>query len=130
MSGRDRLPLAKTAICMLVHELKPGDKVSMVVYAGAVGMVLEPTPASDKETILTAMDRLEAGGSTAGGRGIELAYAVAEKNFTKGAANRIILATDGDFNVGIADPRKLRDFVGRKRETGVFLTVLGFGVGN
>jgi len=130
MRGRDRLPLAKTAICMLVHELKPGDKVSMVVYAGAAGTVLEPTPASARETILTAMDRLTAGGSTAGGRGIELAYSIAEKNFIKGAANRIILATDGDFNVGIADPRKLRDYVARKRDTGIFLTVLGFGIGN
>ncbi len=130
MRGRDRLPLAKTAICMLVYELKPGDRVSMVVYAGAAGTVLEPTPASDKETILSAMDRLRAGGSTAGGRGIQLAYAIAERNFVKGAANRIILATDGDFNVGIASPRKLRDYVARKRATGIFLTVLGFGIGN
>jgi len=130
MAGPDRLPLAKTAICMLVHELKPDDRVSMVVYAGAAGTVLAPTAASDSEAILTALDRLSAGGSTAGGRGIQLAYAIAEKNFVKGAANRIVMATDGDFNVGIADPRKLRDYVARKRDTGIFLTVLGFGMGN
>lgn len=130
MRSADKLPLAKTAICMLTHELKPDDRIALVVYAGAAGVVLEPTPAARKSEILEAMDQLEAGGSTAGGEGVELAYALAEAHFRAGAANRILLATDGDFNVGVADPRQLRDYVARKRRSGVFLTVLGFGMGN
>ncbi|MEC9346651.1 MAG: von Willebrand factor type A domain-containing protein [Pseudomonadota bacterium] len=130
MGSADKLPLARTSICMLVHELKADDRIAMVVYAGAAGVALEPTPVERKAEILDAMDRLEAGGSTAGGQGIELAYALAEANFRAGAANRIVLATDGDFNVGIADPRHLRDYVARKRDTGIFLTVLGYGMGN
>jgi Ca-activated chloride channel homolog len=92
--------------------------------------VLEPTPGNDKAKILGALDQLSAGGSTAGGEGIALAYTMAERNFNKGAVNRVILATDGDFNVGIADPKRLEDFVSRKRETGIYLSVLGFGGGN
>lgn len=130
MRALDKLPLAKTAICMLVHQLKADDHIAMVVYAGAAGVVLEPTSAKEKSKILEAMDKLHAGGSTAGGQGVELAYALAEAHFQKDAANRIVLATDGDFNVGIADPRKLRDYVAKKRATGVYLTTLGFGMGN
>lgn len=130
MSSRDKLPLAKAAICLLVHELDARDRVSLVVYAGAAGAVLEPTSASERETILAALDRLEAGGSTAGGEGIALAYQLARASFDEGAANRIILTSDGDFNVGIADPRRLGAFVARERESGVYLTVLGFGGGN
>ncbi len=130
MTAMDKLPLAKTAICMLTHELKSDDRIAMVVYAGAAGVVLEPTPAKEKSKILDAMDKLQAGGATAGGQGIELAYGLAEAHFQKNAANRIILATDGDFNVGIANPRHLTDYVARKRDTGIFLTVLGFGMGN
>jgi Ca-activated chloride channel family protein len=91
---------------------------------------LKPTPAHERETVLAALDDLESGGSTAGGEGIRLAYSLAEKSFRKDGVNRIVLATDGDFNVGIHEPRRLRDFVSRKRKTGVFLTVLGFGLGN
>lgn len=130
MSSQDKLPLAKTAVCMLLHQLNSRDRVAIVVYAGAAGTALEPTPASEREIVLAALDKLKAGGSTAGGEGIRLAYALAEKSFRKDGVNRVILASDGDFNVGISDPRKLRDFVARKRETGVFLTVLGFGLGN
>ncbi len=130
MSSRDKLPLAKAAICLLVHELDARDRVALVVYAGAAGAVLEPTSGTERETILTALDRLEAGGSTAGGEGIALAYELARANFDEEASNRIILTSDGDFNVGIADPRRLGDFVARERESGVYLTVLGFGGGN
>lgn len=130
MSSRDKLPLSKTAVCMLLHKLNADDHVSLVVYVGAAGAVLEPTVASEREIVLRALDRLEAGGSTAGGAGIELAYDLAEKSFQAGGVNRVILASDGDFNVGISEPRHLRDFVARKRETGVFLSVLGFGLGN
>ena len=130
MMPADRLPLAKTGICMLMHELDARDRVSLVVYAGSAGVVLEPTSGAERETVLAALDRLNAGGSTAGGQGIELAYKTARKNFNANAVNRIILASDGDFNVGIADPSKLGDFVARERSSGVFLTVLGFGGGN
>jgi Ca-activated chloride channel homolog len=130
MSALNKLPLVKASICMLLDELKSDDTVSLVVYAGVVGLVLSPTRISEKETVLNALDRLNPRGSTAGGKGIELAYSVARDNFIKDAVNRVILATDGDFNVGINNPRALRDFVARKRETGIFLTVLGFGTGN
>jgi Ca-activated chloride channel family protein len=102
----------------------------MVVYAGAAGMVLEPTRGAEKAKILAALDRLHAGGSTAGGEGIRQAYELAKANFHKDAVNRVILATDGDFNVGITDPNALESFVARERASGVFLTVLGFGGGN
>ena len=115
---------------MLVETLDPKDSVAIVVYAGAAGTVLEPVKAEEKRKIFAALDRLTAGGSTAGGEGIRQAYALAEANFDPDGINRVILATDGDFNVGIRKPEELKGFVERKRETGIFLTVLGFGRGN
>ena len=130
MGAPDKLPLLKKAMRLLVDELGPDDRVSIVVYAGAAGTVLEPTKGSEKGKILAALDRLSAGGSTAGGEGIRQAYALAEQNFDKDAVNRVILATDGDFNVGIADPDRLEAFVSEKRDAGIYLTALGFGRGN
>jgi Ca-activated chloride channel family protein len=130
MHGADRLPLVKQSMQMLLNSLQPDDTVAIVVYAGAAGQVLEPTPVKQKQKILAALDRIRAGGSTAGGEGIKLAYSLAEANFNKNAVNRIILATDGDFNVGINDHDELKGFVERKRQQGIFLSVLGFGQGN
>ena len=130
MDEPNKLPLLKRSFRLLVDQLQPDDKVSIVVYAGSAGTVLPPTSGADKAAILAALDNLSAGGSTAGGEGIRQAYQLAEANFDKNAVNRVILATDGDFNVGITDPNALEDFVARKRETGIFLTVLGFGEGN
>ena len=115
---------------MLVDKLRADDKVSIVVYAGAAGTVLEPTPGNEKQKILQALENLEAGGSTAGGAGIELAYNLAQENFVKNGNNRIILATDGDFNVGESSDRAMEKLIEQKRKSGVFLTVLGFGMGN
>ncbi len=128
MGSPDKLPLVKTALAGLAGELSPKDKVSIVVYAGAAGMVLEPT--SDTAKIRRALESLEAGGSTAGGAGIELAYRIAEDNFIKGGVNRVILATDGDFNVGVSDTKALIELVEKKRDSGITLTTLGFGQGN
>ncbi|MGE3866387.1 MAG: von Willebrand factor type A domain-containing protein [Hyphomonadaceae bacterium] len=128
MQPDDRLPLAKKIFRQLTDDLGPKDRVSIVVYASATGAVLEPT--SDKAKMLSALDRLSAGGSTAGGEGLALAYALAERNFSKSAINRVIIATDGDFNVGIVDPARLEDFVAQKRASGIYLSVLGFGRGN
>lgn len=130
MNSPDKLPLLKSALRMLVAELRPVDRVGIVVYAGAAGLVLPPTPGSDKRSILEAIDRLSAGGSTAGGAGIELAYRVAEEHFLPEGTNRVLLATDGDFNVGVSDRGGLERLIETKRETGVYLTVLGFGTGN
>jgi Ca-activated chloride channel family protein len=130
MNSPDKLPLLKNSLSMLVDTLSPEDSVGIVVYAGAAGTILEPTKIREKGKILTALDRLQAGGSTAGGDGIRLAYALAEMNYQKDAVNRVILATDGDFNVGITDRNELQSFIERKRQTGVFLSVLGFGQGN
>jgi len=130
MGSADKLPLVKQSMELLLSQLKQDDTVAIVVYAGAAGMVLEPTKVSDKQEILAAMNQLKAGGSTAGGAGIELAYQLAQNHFDKRAVNRIILATDGDFNVGINNPQRLKDFVERKREQGIYLSVLGFGQGN
>jgi Ca-activated chloride channel family protein len=130
MDEPNKLPLLKRAFSLLVNQLGANDTVSIVVYAGSAGVVLEPTKASDKAKILAALDNLWAGGSTAGAEGIVLAYRLAEQNKIEGGINRVILATDGDFNVGISDPADLIDFVKEKRETGVFLSVLGFGMGN
>ncbi len=130
MNSADKLPLVKQSMSMLLDTLHPEDTIAIAVYAGAAGQVLAPTPAKDKQTILNALNRLNAGGSTAGGQGIKLAYQLAEANFNKEAVNRIILATDGDFNVGIRNSEELKGFVERKREQGVFLSVLGFGQGN
>ncbi len=130
MNEPKKLPLLKKTMRLLVNQLGPEDTVSMVVYAGAAGTVLEPTKGSQKEKILNALSKLHAGGSTAGGEGIRRAYELAEANFIEDGVNRVVLATDGDFNVGISDPQRLKGFVERKRESGVFLTVLGFGRGN
>lgn len=130
MNSPDKLPLLKNSLKMLLNTLNEDDTVSIVTYAGHTGVALEPTPVSQKSTILNAMDNLRAGGGTAGAAGIELAYKMAEENFNDEAVNRVILATDGDFNVGISDPKKLEEYVEKKRNTGIFLSVLGFGQGN
>ncbi|MFW6303730.1 MAG: vWA domain-containing protein [Candidatus Sumerlaeota bacterium] len=130
MNSDDKLGLLKKGMHMLVSQLRPQDRVAIVVYAGSAGMVLDSTPGDQKEAILGAIDRLSAGGSTAGGEGIELAYKIAEESFQKGANNRVILGTDGDFNVGVSDTGSLTRLIEDKRETGVFLSVLGFGRGN
>jgi Ca-activated chloride channel family protein len=128
MSSADKLPLVKTALAGLADELSPRDKVSIVVYAGAAGLVLPPT--SDPREVRDALDRLSAGGSTAGGAGLQLAYQIARDNFVRGGVNRILLATDGDFNVGVSDPKALIRMVEEQREGGITLTTLGFGQGN
>ena len=128
MSSPDKLPLVKTAMRQLAGQLTEQDRVSIVVYAGAAGVVLEPT--NSEARIKDAITRLNAGGSTAGGAGIQLAYSLAEANRIEGGVNRVILATDGDFNVGISDKDALIQLIEQKRESGVTLTVLGFGRGN
>jgi len=130
MNSPDKLPLVKQSMELLLTSLDPDDTVAIVVYAGAAGTVLEPTAVKDKQKIINAMNQLSAGGSTAGAQGIRLAYELAEANFDPEAVNRVILATDGDFNVGITNQRELLSFIERKREQGVFLSVLGFGQGN
>ncbi|WP_411819288.1 VWA domain-containing protein [Hyphococcus formosus] len=130
MNAENKLPLVKKSVELLVDEMSRDDRLSIVVYAGAAGVVLEPTPGNKKTKIIEALNNLEAGGSTAGGEGLELAYKLAEENFAEDAINRIILATDGDFNVGITDPGSLEDFVAQKRKGGIYLTILGFGQGN
>ncbi len=130
MNNADKLPLLKRAFSLLADNLRPQDKVSIVVYAGASGVVLEPTSGSDKGEILAALDRLSAGGSTNGGAGIHSAYALAKKGFIQGGINRVILATDGDFNVGTTSEGDLIRLIEDKRKSGVFLSVLGFGSGN
>ena len=128
MESQDKLPLVKKALMQLADRLTPRDRVSIVVYAGAAGMVLEPT--SKKEYVKAALDCLSAGGSTAGGDGIKLAYSVARATFVQGGINRIFLATDGDFNVGINDNKALEALVKKNRDDGITLTTLGFGQGN
>jgi len=130
MDAPNKLPLALAGFRMLAEELNAQDRLSIVVYAGAAGAVLEPTRGDDTRRIQRALDQLHAGGSTAGGEGLALAYAMAERNFSAEAVNRVILATDGDFNVGMTDTEQLQDFIERKRESGVYLSVLGFGQGN
>ena len=130
MNAPDKLPLLINSFRLLVDTLDADDTVSIVVYAGSAGTVLEPTKVAEKGKILAALDRLRAGGSTAGGEGIRQAYALAQENFDKDGINRVILATDGDFNVGIRDTEELKGFVERKRDTGIYLSVLGFGRGN
>ncbi len=130
MSDPNKLPLLKSSLAMLVEQLREQDYVSMVVYAGAAGLVLEPTSGANKKEILTALDRLEAGGSTAGGAGIKLAYDIAKQHFKKGGNNRVILATDGDFNIGESSNGGMERLIEEKRKEGVFLTVLGYGMGN
>ncbi|WP_296384599.1 von Willebrand factor type A domain-containing protein [Winogradskyella sp.] len=130
MSSQNKLPLLKSAFKLLVNQLRGKDKVSIVVYAGAAGVVLEPTSGDNKEKILAALNNLQSGGSTAGGAGIKLAYKLAEKNFKKKGNNRVILATDGDFNVGASSDNDMKTLIEEKRKSGVFLSVLGFGYGN
>ena len=130
MSPQERLPLIKQALRMLVKKMTENDRVAMVVYASSSGVVLESTSCVNKEKILEAIDRLEAGGSTNGGQGIQKAYALAEENFIKSGVNRVILATDGDFNVGITDQNQLIDLIQKKAKSGVFLTTLGVGTDN
>jgi Ca-activated chloride channel family protein len=130
MNAPDKLPLVQQSLSMLLDQLGPQDTVAIVAYAGSAGTVLEPTPAGQKVRIRAAIDRLGAGGSTAGAEGIRQAYALAERNLDPKGVNRVILATDGDFNVGITDPNALKGFVERERGKGVFLSVLGFGMGN
>jgi Ca-activated chloride channel family protein len=130
MQGPERIGLVKASMKMLVDQLRPQDKVSIVVYAGAAGLVLSPTSGEDKTKIKEAIDRLEAGGSTAGGAGIKLAYKTAKENFAKGGNNRVILCTDGDFNVGVSSDDDMERLIEEERKSGVFLTVLGYGMGN
>ncbi len=130
MNSPNKLPLLKSAFKLLVNQLREKDKVSIVVYAGAAGLVLEPTSGANKQRILEALNNLQAGGSTAGGAGIELAYKIAQENFIDGGNNRVILATDGDFNVGASSNQSMEDLIVEKRKSGVFLTALGFGMGN
>lgn len=130
MDGPDRLPWVKRGLVELVEHLRARDRVAIVVYAGASGLVLEPTPGNRRDEILAALDRLSAGGSTAGAEGIQLAYQVARRHFDPKGINRVVLATDGDFNVGVTSRSELVDLIERERESGVFLSVLGFGRGN
>lgn len=130
MDEPDKLPLVKSSLKLLIDQLRPADHVSLVVYAGNAGLVLPSTSADNKIKIKNAIDNLEAGGSTAGGEGIELAYKTAKDNFIKGGNNRVILCTDGDFNVGTSSDDALENLIEEERKSGVFLSVLGFGTGN
>ena len=130
MQDADKLPLVKAALKMLVDEMDARDRISLVVYAGASGVVLEPTSAKERDRIFAALDRLEAGGSTNGGAGIQLAYAMAKQGWIEGGVNRVLLATDGDFNVGVTRFETLLDLVKEQRKSGIALTTLGFGEGN
>jgi Ca-activated chloride channel family protein len=130
MNDANKLPLLRRSMKALLSTLKQGDRVAIAVYAGASGLVLPSTPATERQKILDALDRLSAGGSTNGGDGIRLAYEVAEEQMQPGSINRVILATDGDFNVGTTSQSELIDLIEKKRETGIGLTVLGFGMGN
>lgn len=130
MNTANKLPLLVSSFKLLTDQLRHNDKVAIVVYAGSSGLVLPSTAGNDKAKIKDALNALSAGGSTAGGAGIELAYKIASKNFIKGGNNRVILATDGDFNVGVSGDKEMQSLIEEKRETGIFLTVLGYGMGN
>ena len=130
MQPPDKLPLLKSSLRLLVAQMRPADRVAIVVYAGQAGLALPPTSGENKSEILFAIDRLEAGGSTAGGAGLRLAYEVARENFSDEGNNRVILASDGDFNVGPSSDSEMIRLIERERESGVFLSVLGFGTGN
>ena len=130
MQSEDKLPLVQQSLRLLVNELREQDRVAIVVYAGAAGLVLPSTPGDQKRRIIAAIDKLSAGGSTAGGAGIRLAYQVAKENFAPEGNNRVILATDGDFNVGVSSDAELVQLIEQKRTEGTFLTVLGYGMGN
>jgi Ca-activated chloride channel family protein len=130
MEDPNKLGLLKQSFTLMLSELRPEDQVAIVAYAGSAGQVLPPTAAADRATIMAALETLSAGGSTAGAEGLELAYQVAETMKSEGDVTRILLATDGDFNVGVSDPDGLESYVAKKRETGTYLSVLGFGRGN
>lgn len=130
MNEENKLPLVIKSLEMLTDQLRPNDHVAIAVYAGAAGLVLESTPGSEKMKIKAALDALQAGGSTAGGAGIKLAYETARKNFIASGNNRVILCTDGDFNVGVSSEQELNSLIEEERKSGVYLTVLGFGMGN
>ncbi|MEP3234014.1 MAG: VWA domain-containing protein, partial [Hyphomicrobiales bacterium] len=130
MNQANKLPLLKQSFRLLLSTLRPEDKVAIVTYAGSAGMALEPTSASDADKIMASLDNLRAGGSTAGQAGLQQAYAIAEKMSGDEGKARVLLATDGDFNVGLSDPKALTDFIKQKRESGTYLSVLGFGRGN
>lgn len=130
MNEEDKLPLVKASLKLLTGQLRAQDKVSLVVYAGNAGLVLPPTAGTDKTTIMQALEKLQAGGSTAGGQGIQLAYKTAKENFVKEGNNRVILCTDGDFNVGVSSDDELERLIEDERKSGIFLTVLGYGTGN
>lgn len=130
MLAPNKLPLLQSSLQLLTNQLRAQDRVALVVYAGAAGVVLEPTPGSEKMKIKEAIRSLTAGGSTAGGAGIQLAYAMAQEHFVEGGNNRVILATDGDFNIGESSDAAMQRLIEKERESGVFLTVLGFGMGN
>ena len=130
MADQDKLPLLKQSFKTLVNQLSAKDRIAIVVYAGSSGLVLPSTAADRKGEILAALDNLETGGSTNGGEGIQMAYRIAQENFIRDGNNRVILATDGDFNVGLTNDDELVRMIEQKRESGVFLSVLGFGTGN
>ena len=130
MQAANKLPLVKSSLRMLTEQLSARDRVAIVVYAGASGLALASTPGDRKQEIMAALDRLEAGGSTNGGEGIQLAYRVAQENFIQNGSNRVILASDGDFNVGVTSESDLVTLIEEKRQGGVFLSVLGYGMGN
>ncbi len=130
MNSSDKLPLLKQSFRLMLAQLRPEDQVAIVTYAGSAGQVLAPTPAGERRTILAALENLNAGGSTAGQAGLQQAYATAAAMAKDGDINRVILATDGDFNVGLNDPEALKDFIADKRDSGTYLSVLGFGRGN
>lgn len=130
MQDANKLPLLKQGFAMMLDRLRPQDRVAIVAYAGSAGEVLSPTQASNKRRILAALDRLQAGGSTAGGEGLRLAYATADAMHEDGRLGRVILATDGDFNVGVSDPEEMERIIARQRDSGTYLSVLGFGRGN
>ena len=130
MQPSDRLPLLQQGFRLFVQQLRDDDRVAIVTYAGQAQTALDPTRGRDKQKILDAIDSLRAYGSTAGGEGLQRAYALAERHFDKEAVNRVILGTDGDFNVGITNPKDLERFIAAKRKTGIYLSILGVGVGN
>ncbi len=130
MSQPDKLPLLQQSFRLMLGQLSAQDSIAIVTYAGSAGLALAPTPASDRATILTALEGLQAGGSTAGQAGLQQAYATAAEMTQDGEVSRVILATDGDFNVGISDPDALKDYIETERESGIYLSVLGFGRGN
>lgn len=130
MGQPNKLPLLVNSLRMLLHSLKAADRVAIVTYAGSSATALEPTPVSEREKILAVLGQLRAGGSTAGASGIQRAYRLARQHFIADGVNRVILATDGDFNVGVTDVDQLQGYIERQRKSGVFLSVLGFGTGN